>query len=279
MYKLISYDVENTILNEFLDVKTLSKISLINKYYHIKIRRKLFNFYYFFNYWIVKRNIRNKIHPELIRLSLHYGYLDVFVYLYQSSSLSIYNFSDTFGIINYMVNCVYNDEIVNYLILNEQIAYSNNMILLDYIIKYNHRLLKKYENIFISLYSDSSLWDVLFFKSIYKNNLRSLIILIDIFTKTFNKEINYEQLYHRCYISHDLNVLIFYWTIFDNIVNIKQINMFYIKNLHDRINEYPNMSEIPIKIYNQMKKMYTQKELIDMNIIDIDDTINNNYSL
>ena len=87
---LISHDVEDMIFNKFLNIFNKSKMSQINNYYNVKTKQTqmLFNYYYFFNYYLPK-SIKKGKYLNILMIAARYGNIDVFGYIYTNFDVKI----------------------------------------------------------------------------------------------------------------------------------------------------------------------------------------------
>lgn len=124
----------DTILISLLSFKTAIKLSQTSKYYRIKTKERLQNYYEFITFG---RNLKTNInkHNKLIFCAIVFGDLEVYKHI-SAKTIAIYNDRDIFvrylikyidgsSIITYTNNCIYSFNCVR----------SNSVTILDHFIK------------------------------------------------------------------------------------------------------------------------------------------------
>lgn len=179
-------DIEYLIFN-LLSFRDILKIGELSKKHNRYIKKKYFNYYYFFNCFLPeKRKIKEYDGHTNLQISMLYGNLNVFKYIFQQSKPNVDNYiypinllMERFDILEFLINTEHS----NYLYHNSRLF--ENICLYGSIryVKLLHKLNIKHENVGSVLYG-TALFNATIVKNVFI--VQYLLQIIEIFKMQIN---------------------------------------------------------------------------------------------
>lgn len=228
IFPLILRDIENNVLN-YLSFKDISKLSKVNKYYHTIARQKLFDYYYFFNYYVKKciqeaNRKKYEIKPSVYMCAVKYRNPYIFKYYVDKYN----NSAQTYRFIQK------SPEIIEYLILTKEININYYDFLLSKISNHSKYIRISLKNKVIPS-NNKNLLEIILKKSFACYDFRNAIFIIN---KLLEMNGSITDIFETAIKSSNLDAVKFIYESFKEKINIK--NPKYIGILQNMIGEFNN---------------------------------------